>query len=86
LRTGWNGLKKENINFDDLETENMVRIFVQNLLLKQLLILMLETLSFQNQIDADKFDLQDRDSNAVILRKFANQEFYPTKNYHKEWY
>jgi hypothetical protein len=39
----------------------MVKDKVLSLLLKQSLILMWETLSFQNQIDADKFDLQDRE-------------------------
>jgi hypothetical protein len=26
------------------------------------------------------------ESSNEVIRKFANQEFYPTKNYHKEWY
>jgi hypothetical protein len=38
------------------------------------------------QIDSDKFDLKQREFKRSYPEKFANQEFYPLKNYHKEWY
>ncbi len=40
----------------------------------------------RNQINADKFDLQERDFKRGYPEKFANQEFFPKKHYHKEWY
>jgi hypothetical protein len=43
-------------------------------------------IELQNQIDSDKFDLQEREFKRGYPEKFANQEFYPLKNYHKEWY
>ena len=43
-------------------------------------------MELRNQIEADKFDLQERDFKRGFPEKFANQEFYPIKNYHKEWY
>lgn len=38
------------------------------------------------QIDSDNFDLKQREFKRSYPEKFANQEFYPLKNYHKEWY
>lgn len=38
------------------------------------------------QLESDKFDLQERDFKRGYPEKFANQEFYPEKNYHKNWY
>jgi hypothetical protein len=40
----------------------------------------------RNQVESDKFDLQDRDFKRGYPEKFANQEFYPVKNYNKQWY
>jgi hypothetical protein len=64
----------------------MVTPFVLSLLfLKQLLILMQETLNFKTKLILASLTYKN-----VSLRgypeKFANQEFYPLKNYHKEWY
>lgn len=38
------------------------------------------------QIEAGKFDLQTRDFKRGYPERFANQEFYPVKNYHKQWH
>lgn len=38
------------------------------------------------QIESDKFDLGDRDFKRGFPEKFANQEFYPLKNYYKNWH
>ena len=38
------------------------------------------------QIDADNFDLKQREFKRSYPETFANQEFYPLKNYHKQWY
>ena len=38
------------------------------------------------QLDADKFNLSDREFKRGYPEKFANQEFFPLKNYYKEWY
>lgn len=43
-------------------------------------------LELKLQIEADKFDLKAREFRRGYPEKFANQEFYPLKNYHKEWY
>jgi len=38
------------------------------------------------QLDADKFNLSDKEFKRGYPEKFANQEFLPEKNYHKQWY
>lgn len=43
-------------------------------------------LQLRMQLDADKFDLKAREFTRGYPEKFANQEFFPLKNYHKEWH
>lgn len=38
------------------------------------------------QLDADNFQLGEREFKLGFPERFANQEFFPNKNYHKEWY
>jgi hypothetical protein len=38
------------------------------------------------QLESNKFDLTSREFKRGYPERFANQEFYPLKNYHKEWY
>jgi hypothetical protein len=78
---------RKKINFDDLEAEkygNAIRS--KPIILKAITDINAGNIELQNQIEADKFDLQDREFKRGYPEKFANQEFYPTKNYHKEWY
>ena len=79
-------LKKE-INFDDLDAEKYgTAIRSKPLLLKAITDINAGNIELQNQIDADKFDLQEREFKRGYPEKFANQEFLPLKKYHKEWY
>ncbi len=78
---------RKKINFDDLEAEkygNAIRS--KPIILKAITDINAGNIELKNQIDADKFDLQDREFKRGYPEKFANQEFYPTKNYNKEWY
>ena len=43
-------------------------------------------LQLRLQLDADKIDLKSREFSRGFVEKFANQEFFPAKDYHKEWY
>jgi len=43
-------------------------------------------LSLKLQLDADLLDFKEREFKRSFPEKFANQEFYPTKDYHKDWY
>lgn len=38
------------------------------------------------QLDSDKIDLKSREFQRGFPEKFANQEFFPEKDYYKEWY
>jgi hypothetical protein len=81
------GALKKKINFDDLEVEkygNAIRS--KPIILKAITDINAGNIELKNQIEADKFDLQERDFKRGYPEKFANQEFYPLKNYHKEWY
>jgi len=79
-------LKKE-INFEDLDAEKYgTAIRSKPLLLKAITDINAGNIELQNQIDADKFDLQEREFKRGYPEKFANQEFLPLKKYHKEWY
>lgn len=78
---------KKKIKFEDLEAEkygNAIRS--KPIILKAITDINSGNIELKNQIDADKFDLQEREFKRGFPEKFANQEFYPTKNYHKEWY
>lgn len=43
-------------------------------------------IELRNQLDADKFNLTDKEFKRGYPEKFANQELFPLKNYHKDWY
>lgn len=43
-------------------------------------------LSLKLQLDADLLDFKEREFKRSFPEKFANQEFYPAKDYHKDWY
>lgn len=78
---------KKKINFDELDAEkygNAIRS--KPIILKAITDINSGNLELRNQIEADKFDLAERDFKRGYPEKFANQEFYPIKNYHKEWY
>jgi hypothetical protein len=43
-------------------------------------------ISLKLQLDAGLLDFKEREFKRSFPEKFANQEFYPEKDYHKEWY
>jgi len=78
---------KKKINFDELDAEkygNAIRS--KPIILKAITDINSGNIELRNQIEADKFDLAQRDFKRGYPEKFANQEFYPAKNYHKDWY
>lgn len=78
---------RRNIDFESLDIEKHgIASQSKTIILKAINDINAGVLELKNQIEADKFDLQERDFKRGFPEKFANQEFYPTKNYHKEWY
>lgn len=81
-----NALKKK-IDFSELDAEQYgAAIRSKPIILKAITDINAGNIELRNQIEADKFDLQEREFKRGYPEKFANQEFYPLKNYHKEWY
>ena len=78
---------KKKINFDDLDAEKYgTAIRSKPIILKAITDINAGNIELQNQIEADKFDLQEREFKRGYPEKYASQELYPIKNYHKEWY
>jgi len=78
---------KKKINFDELDADKYGNaIKSKPIILKAITDINAGNIELQNQIEADKFDLQERDFKRGYPEKYANGEFYPLKNYHKEWY
>lgn len=78
---------KKKIDFKELEAEkygNAIRS--KPIILKAITDINAGNIELKNQIESDKFDLQERDFKRGFPEKFANQEFLPLKKYHKEWF
>lgn len=43
-------------------------------------------ISLRHQLEADILDFKEREFKRGFPEKFANQEFYPEKDYYKDWY
>jgi len=43
-------------------------------------------ISLKHQLEADILDFKEREFKRGFPEKFANQEFYPEKDYYKDWY
>ncbi len=75
------------IDFTELEPENYGRaISGKPIILKAISDIDAGNKELKRQIEVDKFDLGERDFKRGFPEKYANQEFFPLKNYHKEWY
>lgn len=78
---------KKKIDFSEIEAEKYgATIRSKPIILKAITDIHAGNIELINQIEADKFDLAERDFKRGYPEKFANQEFLPIKNYHKEWY
>lgn len=81
-----NALKKK-IDFKELDAEQYgAAIRSKPIILKAITDINAGNIELRNQIEADKFDLQEREFKRGYPEKFANQEFYPLKKYNKDWY
>lgn len=79
-------LRRE-INYEDLDADKYgTAISSKPIIIQAINDIDAGNIDLRNQIESDKFDLQERDFKRGYPEKFANGEFYPTKNYHKEWY
>ncbi len=78
---------KKKINFEEIDADKYGNaIKSKPVILKAIYDIDAGNKELKKQIEADKLDLQEREFKRGYPEKFANQEFYPLKNYHKEWY
>ncbi len=78
---------RKDIDTSEVEPENHGKSAkAKPLILKAISEINAGVLQLRLQLDADKIDLKSREFRRSFPEKFANQEFYPAKDYHKEWY
>ena len=78
---------KKTIDFDELIPENHGKaIKSKPIIFRGIVEIESALIQLQQQLDADKIDLKNREFQRGFPEKFANQEFFPEKDYYKEWH
>lgn len=78
---------RKKISFDDLDADKYgTAIKSKPIIYKAINEINAGVLSLKLQLDADLLDFKEREFRRGFPEKFASQEFYPAKDYHKEWY
>ncbi len=78
---------KKKIDFDELNPENHGKaIKSKPIIFRGIVEIESALIQLQQQLDADKIDLKNREFQRGFPEKFANQEFYPEKDYYRQWY
>lgn len=78
---------RKKISFSELDTEKYGKaIKSKPVIYKAINEINAGVLSLKLQLDADLLDFKEREFRRGFPEKFASQEFYPAKDYHKEWY
>jgi len=80
------GLRKK-IDPDKVDAKNLGKaVKAKPILYKAITELDSGLIQLKLQIESNNFDLKAREFSRGFPEKFANQEFYPEKDYYKEWY
>lgn len=75
------------IDYEDIDvTRYSEAIKAKSTILQYIHTLDSSLMELRVQIDADAFHLGEREFKLGFPERFANQEFFPQKNYHKDWY
>lgn len=78
---------RKKISFDDLDAEKYgTAIKSKPVIYKAIAEINSGVLGLKLQLEADSLDFKEREFRRSFPEKFANQEFYPAKDYHKQWY
>lgn len=81
-----NALRKA-IDFDSIDAHDYGNaIKAKPIIFKAISELNSGVIELTNQLESGKIDLKAREFKRGFAEKYANQEFFPAKNYHKEWY
>ena len=80
------GLRKE-INYQEEDEDKHYQIVEgKSVIYEAIVSIDSDLLELRLQLDADKFNLGNKEFKRGYPEKFANQEFFPLKNYYKDWY
>jgi len=74
-------------DYDDLDAERHGIVAKSKpIIAKAILEIDAGLISLRHQLDADIIDFKEREFKRGFPEKFANQEFYPEKDYYKDWH
>ena len=78
---------RKNIETDEVDADKLgTAIKAKPIIFKSLSEINSGIIQLKNQLEADKLDLKNREFSRGFPERFANQEFFPVRDYHKEWY
>jgi hypothetical protein len=78
---------RKKISFSELDSEKYgTAIKSKPVIYKAINEINAGVISMKLQLDADELDFKEREFRRSFPEKFANQEFYPEKDYYKEWH
>lgn len=78
---------RKKISFDELDADKYgTAIKSKPIIYKAINEINAGVISLKLQLDADLLDFKEREFSRGFPEKFANQEFLPAKDYHKQWY
>jgi hypothetical protein len=80
-------LLREKVNYEEIEEDKHHTISDGKVVLHEAIVSINTNITeLKLQLEADKFNLSDKEFKRGYPERFANQEFFPLKNYYKEWY
>lgn len=78
---------RKGINYDDLEPEKLGRaIKAKPVIFRAINEINSGIIELKLQLESDNIDLKNREFRRGYPEKFANQEFFPEKDYYQEWH
>lgn len=93
VKTGENSINvlrdalRKSIDYNKLDAEKHgTAIASKSLIFKAINDINAGVIELKMQLESDKIDLKNREFERGYPEKFANQEFFPKKDYYKEWY
>lgn len=78
---------RKKISFSELDTEKFgTAIKSKPIIYKAINEINSGVISLKLQLDADSLDFKEREFRRGFPEKFSNNEFFPTRDYHQQWY
>lgn len=78
---------RKNIDAEEVDAEKLGEaIKAKPIIFKAIAEINSGVIQLRTQLDANKLDLKNREFSRGYPERFANQEFFPLKNYHQNWH